>query len=79
LISYKIQGMDASVPSVLEEERHNRLVPENDDEPWRNVPYVNWNRDNSQVNLNANWRSNDNSNYSVPTLREYSLKRRSLL
>jgi hypothetical protein len=71
--------MDASVPSVLEEERHNRLVPENDDEPWRNVPYVNWNRDNSQVNLNANWRSNDNSNYSVPTLREYSLKRRSLL
>lgn len=55
---------------VSEGENVILLVPENDDESWNNVPYVNWNRDNGQVNLNANWRSNDNSNYSVPDLRE---------
>lgn len=53
------------------------MVPENDDESWQNVPYVNWNRDNAKVKLNANWRSNDNSNYSVPVLRESSSTARS--
>ncbi len=48
------------------------MIPEYDDEPWQNVPYVNWNRDNAKVKLNANWRSNENSDYSVPVLRESS-------
>ncbi len=53
-----------------------RSVPENDDESWQNVPYANWNRDNTRVKLNANWHSNDDSNYSVPVLRESSPRQR---
>lgn len=41
-------------------------VPENDDESWQNVPCVNRNLNDGTSNLNANWRSNDNSEYSVP-------------
>ncbi len=42
-------------------------VPENDEE-WQNVVVVNRNTDSGKVNLNANWRSNDNSGYSVPPI-----------
>ena len=50
--------------------RINGWVPENDGDPWNNVPIVNRNLDTGKVNLNANWRSNDNSDYAVPSLRE---------
>lgn len=50
--------------------RTNGWVPENDDESWNNVPIVNRNLDTGKVNLNANWRSNDNSDYAVSSLRE---------
>jgi len=43
-------------------------VPENDNEEWQNVVVVNRNTDSGKVNLNANWRSNDNPDYSVPPL-----------
>ena len=43
-------------------------VPENDNEEWQNVVVVNRNTDSGKVNLNANWRSNDNPDYSVPSL-----------
>lgn|GEM_PF-3919074 len=52
----------------MEGENVIRLVPENDDEVWQNVVIVNFNCDNRQVNVNANDRSNDNSDYSVPVL-----------
>ena len=42
-------------------------VPEYDEE-WQNVVVVNRNTDSGKVNLNANWRSNDNSGYSVPPI-----------
>ena len=64
--------MGAPVFGVIEGENVIRLVPEYDDEAWQNVVIVNFNRDNRQVNVNANDRSNDNSDYSVPVLRESS-------
>ncbi|MEA3226256.1 MAG: hypothetical protein U9Q07_09920 [Planctomycetota bacterium] len=53
-----------------------RMVPEDDDGSWQNVPIVNRNVDTGKVNLNANWRSNDNSDYSVPSARECSALQR---
>lgn len=61
-------ALDASVPGGLEEWNVNGGVPENDDEEWQNVVVVNRNTDSGKVNLNANWRSNDNPDYSVPSL-----------
>ena|SRR3990172_11888926 len=43
--------------------------------PWSNVPILNWNADNCKLYLNYNWASNRNYNYSVPSLREYSISR----
>ncbi|MFH1620750.1 MAG: hypothetical protein ABIB04_01555 [Patescibacteria group bacterium] len=68
--------MGAPVSGVMEGKNVIRLVPEYDDEAWQNVVIVNFNRDNRQVNVNANDRSNDNSDYSVPVLRESSLRSR---
>ena len=45
-------------------------VPENDDEPWRRVPYVYRHTVTGKVSLNAHWRSDGYSNYSVPLLGE---------
>ena len=61
-------ALDASVPGGLEEWNVKGGVPENDDEEWQNVVVVNRNTDSGKVNLNANWRSNDNPDYSVPPL-----------
>lgn len=41
------------------------------------MPYVNFNRDNRQVKLNANWYDNGNDNLAVPVFREFSSKARS--
>ena len=71
-VPHKIQDMGAPVSGVMEGENVIQPVPENDDEAWQNVVIVNFNRDNRQVNVNANDRSNDNSDYSVPSLRESS-------
>ncbi len=60
----------------MEGENVIRLVPGYDDEAWQNVVIVNFNRDNRQVNVNANDRSNDDSDYSVPVLRESSPRSR---
>ncbi|MBI4598658.1 hypothetical protein HY734_00505 [Candidatus Uhrbacteria bacterium] len=56
------------MPGVPEEWNVKGGVLENDDEEWQNVVIVNRNTDSGKVNLNANWRSNDNSDYSVPPL-----------
>ncbi len=45
-------------------------VPEYDGEPWQRVPCVSWDRDRARVELDAGWRSDVNSVYSVPVLRE---------
>ncbi len=45
-------------------------VPEYADEAWQSVVLVNFNRDDRQVRVSADGRSNDNSDYSVPVLRE---------
>jgi len=45
-------------------------VPEEDDEPWQNVPYVGFDSDDGQVRLNAYWHGPGSSSYSVPSLRE---------
>ena len=45
-------------------------VPEFDDEAWQNVVIVDFNRDGRQVFVDASDRSSDNSDYSVPGLRE---------
>jgi len=45
-------------------------VPEEDDEPWRHVPYVGFDSDDGQVRLNAYWHGPGSSSYSVPSLRE---------
>ena len=42
-----------------------RAAPGND--PRRNVPIANFNRDDRQVNLNVNWEDNRNPNYAVPS------------
>jgi len=34
------------------------------------VPYLNWNRDNRQVKLNANYADNADPNWAVPVFRE---------
>lgn len=54
------------MPGGSEEWNVKGVVPENDDEEWQNVVIVNRNTDTGKVNLNANWRSNDNPGYSVP-------------
>ncbi|TAK05031.1 hypothetical protein EPO33_03490 [Patescibacteria group bacterium] len=59
-------------PVVWKARTYFWTVPDKDEVDWQNVPYVNFNSDNEQVKLNANWHSNDNSNYSVPALREFS-------
>ena len=41
-----------------------------DEKQWRNVPYVNFNRDNQQVKLNSNPDDNSNDNLSVPSFRD---------
>jgi hypothetical protein len=54
-------GYELNVPA----EHHN--------ESWQSVPYVSWVRDYTNVDkveLNAYWRSYDNSNFSVPVLFE---------
>jgi hypothetical protein len=38
------------------------------------VPYVNFNRADRQVKLNANYRDNGNDNLAVPVFREFSSK-----
>ena len=48
-------------------------VPGN--QPWRNVPNVNFNRDNRKVKLNANSDDNANDNWSVPSSRECACRR----
>lgn len=67
-----MQDMGAPMSSGLEGAGVSTVGPEKDEVEWQNVPYVNFNSDNGQVKLNANWHSNDNSNYSVPALRESS-------
>jgi hypothetical protein len=56
------------VSGGLEEWNVKGGVPENNDEEWQHVVVVNRNLDSGKVNLNANWRSNDNPGYSVPPL-----------
>ncbi|MBI4548071.1 MAG: hypothetical protein HY707_08830 [Ignavibacteriae bacterium] len=45
-------------------------VPESVDEPWQRVPCVDRNLDDGTTYLDAYWRSDDYSGYSVPLLRE---------
>ncbi|OGV55115.1 MAG: hypothetical protein A2017_05465 [Lentisphaerae bacterium GWF2_44_16] len=45
-------------------------VPENDEEPWQHVPCVYRDLRDGATDLDANWRSSDDSGYSVPLLRE---------
>ena len=52
------------ISGVLEEGSIKRVA--GDGESWSNVVIVNLNLDDGQVNLNANHRSNDNPDYSVP-------------
>jgi hypothetical protein len=52
-------------------------VPGND--AWTNLPYLNWNRDDRQFKLNANYASNQNDNWSVPSFRESSIRINHLL
>lgn len=49
------------------------------EEAWRNVPYVNFNRDDRQVKLNANPDDNSNDNLAVPCFRESPSRSRSSL
>jgi len=37
------------------------------------VPYLNWNRINRQVKLNANWSDNRNQKWAAPVLRDCSM------
>lgn len=37
-------------------------------DPWTNVPYLNWNRNDRKVNLNANWAENVNNNWAAPVV-----------
>jgi len=69
-VPHKVQGTGAPVSGVMEGKNVIQLVPEYDDDAWQNVVIVNFNRDNRQVNVNAYDRSNDNSDYSVPVLRD---------
>ncbi len=50
------------------------MFPGNSD--WQNVPILNWNRNNREVNLNANWDDNRNQNYAVPRCRDCSTHKR---
>ena len=45
-------------------------VPEEDDEPWQRVPCVRFRSGSGQVRLGAYWHRGDDSDYSVPSLRE---------
>jgi len=40
------------------------------EKPFANVPYVNFNRDDRQVKLNANPADNSNDNLAVPSLQD---------
>ncbi|MEK7994391.1 MAG: hypothetical protein AAB403_11365 [Planctomycetota bacterium] len=45
-------------------------VPESDGESWQSVPCVSRDLDSGKARLSASWRSDGNSGYSVPVLRE---------
>lgn len=72
-VPHKIQGTDAPVPGVMEEESVN-VSSEN---PWQNVPNLNFDRDDRKVRLNYNWYDNANSNWAVPSSRDSSPQTRS--
>jgi hypothetical protein len=40
--------------------------------PWSYVPYLNWNRNDRKVKLNANWADNVNNNWAAPVVRDCS-------
>jgi hypothetical protein len=69
LVSHKIQSLDTSELSGPEGKR-GYCVSGN--EAWTNVPYLNWNRDDRKVQLNANWSDNRNQNWAAPVVRDYS-------
>ena len=63
-IPYKIQDLDASGSGVMEGENTACVSDEN---PWHNVPNLNFNRDDRKIKLNYNWNDNHNPNWSVPS------------
>lgn len=65
---HKIQGMDASVPGVMEGEGVLEGVPGNRE--WTNLPNV-W-RNGDHTKLNGNWCDNRYYNNALPVLWEFS-------
>ena len=50
---------------VTWKEKTHLTVPDND--PWTNVPNLNFNRDNRKIKLNYNWNDNCNPKWAVPS------------
>jgi hypothetical protein len=63
-VPHKIQDLDASESGVIEGENTACVSDEN---PWQNVPNVNFNRDDRKIKLNYDWYDNYNSNWAVPS------------
>jgi hypothetical protein len=69
-VPYKIQNPDASGFGGLEGEDTACVSDEN---PWTNVPNLNFNRDNRKIKLNYDWYDNHNSHWAVPSFVRDSL------
>jgi hypothetical protein len=64
-IPHKIQDLDASGSGGMEGENTTCVSGEN---PWQNVPNMNFNRNDRKIKLNYNWYDNYNSNWAVASL-----------
>jgi hypothetical protein len=63
-IPHKIQDPGAPGSGVMEGENAACVSGEN---PWQNVPNLNFNRNDRKIKLDENWYDNDNSNWAVPS------------
>ncbi|HWQ99684.1 MAG TPA: hypothetical protein VN397_02440 [Candidatus Methylomirabilis sp.] len=63
-VPHKIQDSGAPGSGVMEGENTACVSDEN---PWQNVPNVNFNRDARKIKLNYDWYDNYNSYWAVPS------------
>ncbi len=63
-IPHKIQDPGAPGSGVMEGENAACVSDEN---PWQNVPNLNFNRDDRKIKLDENWYDNTNSSWAVPS------------
>ena len=66
----RVQAIDYDKLSAWFCAGYEANVPESGDGPWQDVPCVSRNLHDGPTSLNANWRDDDDSGYSVPLLRE---------